>query len=263
MRLLLACLLGIAACGREGSVRLATTTSTENSGLLAAVLPAFTAETGIRVDVLAMGTGKALKTAERGDCDIVLVHAPDLETAFVAAGHGTDRTYLMWNDFLLLGPPDDPARVKGSADAAAALARVAAERRPFCSRGDESGTHQKEKELWRAAAVSPAGDWYRNVGQGMEETLRVAHEMRAYVLADRGTWLSARKGLDLAPLVEGDMRLSNPYHAILVNPSRHEGIRAGEAKKLLDWLRGEEGQRRIGAFRVDGETLFHPAATRD
>jgi len=259
---LLTLLLLLAACGDDAGeerVRLATTTSTENSGLLAAILPAFTEATGVRVDVLAMGSGKALATARNGDCDLVLAHAPELEMAFVAEGHGVRRTPVMGNDFVLLGMAEDPARVHGGRDAPAALKAIAAGGHVFCSRGDASGTHEKERALWAAAGVEPAGAWYRSAGQGMGETLRMAWEMKAYVLADRGTWLKMKEqfpGMEI--LVEGDARLDNPYHLILVNPERHKSVHAEAARRLLEWLVGPEGQRRIGEYRVGGGVLFRP-----
>jgi len=240
-------------------VRLATTTSTENSGLLDAILPAFTRETGIGVDVLAMGSGKALATARNGDCDLVLAHAPALERAFVDEGHGVSRTLVMVNDFVLVGMESDPAQIRGKEDAAAALAAIAAGTHAFCSRGDASGTHEKERELWAAASVLPAGAWYRSTGQGMGETLRVAWEMQAYTLADRGTWLKMKSqfpGMEV--LVEGEARLDNPYHLILVNPARHPYVRAAAARRLLAWMTGREGQRLIAEYRVGGVVLFRP-----
>ncbi|MFQ5844693.1 MAG: substrate-binding domain-containing protein, partial [Planctomycetota bacterium] len=240
-------------------VLLATPTSTENSGLLAEILPAFTAETGIEVDVLSMGTGKALATARRGDCDLVLVHAPAAELEFVRSGHGVERTAVMRNDFVLAGPAADPVGVRGR-DAAAALRRIAAARAPFCSRADESGTHLKEKELWRAAGIEPAGGWYHRLGQGMGSTLHVAWELDAYVLTDRATYLQTRRAGWLEVLVAGDARLQNPYHVILVNPDRHPHVRASRARRLVAWLTGPGGQRRIARFELEGRRLFRPTA---
>ncbi len=261
MRRLACLLIALCACSGEAArLRLATTTSTENSGLLAELMPAFTAATGIEVDVVSMGTGKALATARNGDCDLLLVHAPAAEREFVAAGHGIERTPVMQNDFVLLGPPLDPARVDGMHEAAEALRRIAGAGAPFCSRGDESGTHIKEKELWAAAGMQPSGSWYRSLGQGMGQTLTVADELHAYVLADRGTFLSRRGRLELQVLVQGDPLLRNPYHAIVVNPARHPHTQVANARRLVGWLTGPEGQRRIADFEVSGRRLYHPVA---
>ncbi len=243
-------------------IRLATTTSTENSGLLQALLPAFERATGYRVHVIAVGTGKALRMGRDGDVDVVLVHAPAAEARFVAEGHGLRRHPVMHNDFLLVGPADDPARVRGLTDAAAALRRIAAARAPFVSRGDDSGTHKKERALWQAAGVHPAGRWYREAGQGMGRVLQMASELGAYTLTDRGTWLALRERLALAPLVQGDERLYNPYGIIAVDPARHPGVNHAGAEALIRWLTGREGQRRIAAYRLHGEALFHPDALR-
>ena len=258
--LILALWAGCGGGADPARVRLATTTSTEDSGLLQWLLPPFEEATGIEVQVVAVGTGQALALGERGDADLVLVHARDREDAFVAAGHGTERRDVMWNDFVLLGPPDDPAGVRGTTDAALALRRIADARRPFVSRGDDSGTHIKERALWARTGGAPAGaPHYLDAGQGMGACLVLADEKRAYVLADRGTFLSYRRRLDLAVLVEGDPALRNPYGAIPVDPARHPGVRAAEARRLLEWLTSREGQARIAAFRVDGNALFHPA----
>lgn len=260
--LLFAALLGVlAACAREGEparIRLATTTSTDNSGLLAAILPAFEAEHGVGVDVIAVGTGHALKLGRDGEVDLVLVHARAREDAFVADGHGIDRRDVMWNDFVILGPADDPAQVRGTRDAARALAAIAARGATFISRGDESGTHTKELALWDAAGGRPTWDGYRSAGQGMGPCLTIADEKRAYVLADRGTFLAYRGRIDLVVLVEGSEALRNPYGAILVNPARHGHVNATGARALLEHLTSKAGQAAIGAFRVDGQMLFHP-----
>lgn len=243
-------------------LRLATTTSTENSGLLAYLLGPWKQATGTHVRVIAVGTGQALALGERGDADLVLVHARAREDAFVAAGHGVDRRDIMWNDFLIAGPPSDPAGVKGLRDAAAALRRIAAKQARFVSRGDDSGTHIRERQLWKAAGVDPEGRaWYDKAGQGMGPCLTVADQRRAYILTDRGTFLAVRKGKELEVLVEGDARLRNPYGAILVNPQRHPHVNVTKARLLLDYLTSAEGRKRIAAYRVDGETLFHPYGT--
>ena len=263
MRLALLALALVAACGggpnERPRVRLATTTSTENSGLLGYLLPAFEKEHGIEVQVIAVGTGQALKLGERGDADLVLVHARAAEEAFMAAGHGSERRDVWWNDFVLLGPEEDPAGVKGT-DAAAALRTIAAKRALFVSRGDNSGTHKRELELWKAAGLAvPRGErHYLDAGQGMGKCLVIADEKRAYVLTDRGTYLAFRKKLDLAVLVENDRSLHNPYGAMIVNPARHRINHEG-ASRLLRFFTSPATQKRVAAFRVDGQVLFHPA----
>jgi len=243
------------------SLTLATTTSTDNSGLLKHLLEPWQAETGIRVKVVAVGTGKALELAARGDADLLLVHARAREDAFVEAGFGVDRRDVMWNDFVIAGPPEDPAGVSGMTDAAAALAAIAAKGARFVSRGDDSGTHIRERALWKDAGVDPTGaSWYLEAGQGMGPCLTMAGERRAYVLADRGTFLAVRASKRLAVLVEGDRRLANPYGVILVDPARHPHVHHEAARRLHAFLVSPEGQRRIGAFRRDGEVLFHPSS---
>ncbi|MHC4717318.1 MAG: ABC transporter substrate-binding protein [Planctomycetota bacterium] len=259
-----AALLCVSGCGREEAarpavkIRLATTTSTENSGLLEAVLPAFRRRTGIEVLVMPMGTGKALRTARDGNCDAVLVHAPEAEEQFVREGWGVGRRQVMYNDFIVLGPADDPAGVKGAASAAEAMERIAGAAAPFVSRGDRSGTHRKEQSLWRSAGLTPAGAWYRSVGRGMGETLTIADQMNAYVLTDRGTYVRFRGRLRLAIAFEGDGRLGNPYGVIAVNPARHGHVRHGEAMRFIEFLTSDEGRKLIGGYRLDGEVLFHP-----
>ncbi len=252
-----------ASCGERGRepmrVRLATTTSTENSGLLAALLPPFEKRHGVKVDVIAVGTGKALRLAENGDVDVVLVHAREAEERFVAAGFGVGRRDVMHNDFVIVGPAADPAGIAGSRDAAKAFQAIARARAPFVSRGDESGTHQREKALWRAAGVQPAPPWYREVGHGMGGTLTVASEKQAYTLADRGTWTACRRKVELVLLCEGDPLLANPYGIIAVNPQRHGHVRFAEAMKLIEFVTSPEGRQIIAGFRVDGEQLFFPA----
>lgn len=255
---------GISATGLEETpsrrIRLATTTSTDNSGLLEAILPAFTADTGISVDVVAVGTGKALALGRNGDVDVVLVHAPSREEAFVAEGSGVNRRSVMHNDFVILGPSADPAGIAGMADAAAALSDIALSRSVFISRGDDSGTHTKERHLWKTAGTAPAGSWYREAGQGMGAVMTIASETGGYTLADRGTWLAMRHTLDLAVVVEGDERLFNPYGIIAVNPDRHPHVDYDGAMRLVTWLTSAAGQSLIGDFAVDGEVLFVPDA---
>jgi tungstate transport system substrate-binding protein len=241
-------------------LRLATTTSTEQSGLLGVLLPPFEKRSGIKVDVIAVGSGKALRLAQNGDVDVVLSHAPTLEEAFVAAGHGVNGRNVMYNDFVLVGPRSDPAAVAEAKSAAEALRRIAAARATFISRGDESGTHQKEKALWVAATVNAAGEWYLAAGQGMAPVLLMANERRAYTLSDRATYLAYRQRGDLKILFQGDPALSNPYTVIAVNPARHPHVKYAEAMRLIAWLTSVEGQRHIGSFERDGEVLFHPLA---
>jgi len=255
-------LLGMSAgCGEgRGRLRLATTTSTDNSGLLDHLLPAFERKTAIKVDVVAVGTGKALELARNGDVDAVLVHAPEAEEQFVAAGYGVERTRIMHNDFVILGPRSDPARIRGSRDALSALKAIAADRLTFVSRGDESGTHKKEQALWREARVAPSGPWYLQTGQGMGHTLLVADEKNAYVLSDRGTAIAFRERIDLVVLCEGDPRLVNPYSLIAVNPRRHPHVHYRQAMALIGFLTSRAGQELIASFRTGGQQLFYPDA---
>jgi tungstate transport system substrate-binding protein len=262
----LALVAGCAAApqGTPEQVRMATTTSTENSGLLRHLLPPFEAREGIQVLVLAVGTGQALALGERGEVDILLVHAREQEDAFMAAGHGSQRRDVMWNDFVLLGPPGDPAGIRGESDAVAAMERIAAHRARFVSRGDDSGTHVRELSLWAAAGGVPAGAaFYLVAGQGMGSCLVLADEKSAYILADRGTYLAFAPQLDLQVMVQGDPRLRNPYGAILVAAGPRPAARAEAAHKLLDYLSSPAGQDRIATFRVDGQLLFHPAGSPD
>jgi tungstate transport system substrate-binding protein len=246
------------------SIRLATTTSTYNSGLLDHLLPPFRERERIEVQVIAVGTGQALALGERGDADLLLVHARKREDAFVDAGHGVERRDIMWNDFIVVGPADDPAGVSGLRDAAEAFRRIRAKQARFVSRGDDSGTHIRERAIWeKTGQAAPHGtEHYLEAGQGMGRCLTIAGEKRAYVLTDRGTFLAYRSRLELEVLVEDDPMLRNPYGAILVNPARHPHVKAAAARKLLDYLTSAEGQRKIGAFRVDGHVLFHPATTK-
>jgi len=239
-------------------IRLATTTSTDNSGLLEALLPAFTARTGIEVDVIAVGTGKALALGENGDVDVVLVHAPSREQAFVEAGHGVNRRYVMYNDFVILGPPEDPSGISGMHNSSEAFSRIADSRGVFFSRGDDSGTNIKEKEIWDSAGVKPSGNWYREAGQSMGAVLVMASEVQGYTLADRGTWLAMKRQLNLQVLVEGDPPLFNPYSVIAVNPRRHPEVHYLESMLFIAWITSPEGVRLIGDFRIDGEVLFIP-----
>jgi len=252
--------LFVAACGGSGDpprLRLATTTSTDDSGLLDFLLPPFEEQEGLRVDRIAVGTGKALALAQRGDADLLLVHARAREDAFVSEGWGIDRRDVMWNDFVIAGPTEDPAGIADATDAAEALRRIAAAQAAFISRGDDSGTHTRERDLWAAADVTPSWDGYHEAGQGMGACLNIADELRGYVLTDRGTYIAFGKKVELIVLVEGDPALRNPYGAILVNPERHPHVDAVRARKLLDYLTSPAGQAKIDEFRVDGKVLFH------
>ncbi len=243
------------------SIILATTTSTQDSGLLDVLLPDFTAETGIGVDVIAVGTGQSLKLGEDGNADVVLVHSRAAEDAFMAAGHGVRREDVMYNDYVLVGPADDPAGIAGSASAAEALGKIAAAEAPFVSRGDDSGTHNKELSLWGAAGVEPAGDWYVSAGQGMGAVLTMAQEQLAYTLSDRATYLAVLKeGSDLAILYEGDEAMFNPYGVIAVNPEKGPQIKNDLANQFIDWLISVPTQEKISQFGVEefGQPLFTP-----
>jgi len=246
----------------ERVIRLATTTSTENSGLLGWLLPPFEKARGYSVRVVSVGTGAALKLGANGDADLVLVHARAAEDRFVAAGHGIDRRDVMFNDFVLVGPKGDPAGLRKASGAAAALRTVAERQLRFVSRGDDSGTHHMELDLWKSAGGLPKWPGYLSAGRGMGEVLAMASELQAHALTDRGTWASMRSRLDLAVLSEGDPALANPYGVIAVNPARHPGINAKGARDLMDWLTSPEGQARIGTYRVGGETLFFPGVPK-
>jgi tungstate transport system substrate-binding protein len=239
-----------------------STTSTQNSGLFEYILPRFREASGIEVRVVAVGTGQALKNARNGDGDVVLVHARAAEDAFVAEGWGVERHDVMYNDFVVIGPDSDPAGVRGMTDAAAALKKIAAAGAIFVSRGDESGTHIKEKALWAAAGVdaeAASGTWYRELGVGMGATLNAATGMSAYTLSDRGTWISFNNKGSQVVVVEGDDRLFNPYGVILVNPAKHPRVKAEDGQAFIDWLTGPAGQKAIAEYRVDGQQLFFPS----
>lgn len=252
-----------AAAADKDVVRLATTTSTANSGLLDHLLPEFERQCHCKVHVIPVGTGKALRLGEDGNVDVVLVHARQAEDRFVAAGHGMDRRDVMYNDFVLIGPPDDPARIKGSKDVLVAMKRIARSKSRFISRGDDSGTHKMEQQYWKQLGLHPEGEWYLSVGQGMGEVLTMAGEMQAYTLTDRGTYMHYRNKIGLPVLMAGDARMFNPYGIIAVNPEKYPDINYQGARKLIDWLTSQEGQRLIAGFRVDGEQLFIPDARTD
>jgi len=241
----------------DEALRLATTTSTENSGLLSYLLPAFEERSGISVHVIAVGTGKALRIARAGDVDVVMVHARPAEERFVANGHGVDRREFMYNDFIVVGPKSDPAGVGETDSITVALGRIAASGR-FVSRGDDSGTHKKELDLWDMVGQKPGGDWYVESGLGMGKVLQMASELDAYTMTDRGTWLAYRGHLELALLLQGDPPLFNPYGVIAVNPERHPHVKIAGATAFIDWLASAQGQKMIGDYRVDGQVLFHP-----
>lgn len=240
---------------------LATTTSTQDSGLLDYLLPAFEEEFNADVDVIAVGTGQALKLGEDGNADVLLVHARAREDEFMAAGHGTRREDVMYNDFVIVGPPADPAGVKGMTDAAAAFTAIAEQQAPFISRGDDSGTHTKEKSVWAKAGIEPQGDWYNAAGQGMGAVLTLANEQQAYTLSDRATYLARTlEGTDLVIVVEGDPVLFNPYGVIAVNPEKNASINAELGNAFIDWLISVPVQEKIAQYGVDefGQSLFVP-----
>jgi tungstate transport system substrate-binding protein len=246
-------------------ITVSSTTSTTDSGLFNHLLPAFERATGIRARVVSQGTGQALDTGRRGDADVVFVHARAQEEKFVADGFGVERRPVMYNDFILVGPKADPAGVKGGKDIVAALKGIQAKAAPFVSRGDNSGTHSAELNLWRAAGVDLAqarGPWYREIGQGMGAALNAAGAMGAYVLSDRATWLNFRNRGDLAIAVEGDRRLFNQYGVILVDPARHPHVKREDGQRFIDWLTGPDGQRAIDGYRIDGERLFFANAAQ-
>jgi tungstate transport system substrate-binding protein len=268
IRLLFAVALTVAGCGSgsaaEKSIVLASTTSVEASGLLAHILPQFTTKTGITVNVVAQGTGKAIDTARRGDADLLLVHDPDAEQHFIDEGHGSTRRQIAWNDFVIVGPSADPAHVRGGNDSVTALKAIAAAQAPFVSRGDKSGTNAEELRLWKAGGFTPdtlaAGKWYRDIGGGMGQALNAASAMNAYTLSDRGTWLSFNNKGSLVIAIEGDSRLINRYDVIELNPQKHATAKLADAKVLADWLISPEGQQAIGAYQMHGAMLFNPSA---
>ena len=262
---LTATLVVLGACASSSQVlRLATTTSTADSGLLDAILPPFEEEANAKVEVLAVGTGQAIALAERGDADVILVHDREREDRFVAEGYGTERHDVMYNDFVVLGPETDPAGVLGLSSVVEAFARLAeaggSGRAAFVSRGDESGTHAKELAIWSKAGIVPSGPWYRPTGQGMGQTLTVGNELLAYTLSDRGTYMSRQAGLDLRAVAEGDEMLFNPYGVIAVNPERHAGVKHELAERFIAYLTRSDTQQRIGAFGIEqyGKPLFFP-----
>lgn len=238
-------------------LRLATTTSTENSGLLAELIPPFEQANNCQVDVIAVGTGKAIRLGENGDVDVIMVHARSKEDRFVAEGYGVDRRDVMYNDFVILGPTNDPAGIKGMTDVTAAMAGIAATGATFVSRGDDSGTNSREQQLWRAVGITPDGDWYLEAGRGMGEVIVMTAERRGYTLSDRGTFLAFIAKTDLQIAVEGDARLFNPYGVIMVNPQRHPHVKVVLAQIFIDYLTSKKAKAVINGYRRGGEQLFY------
>ena len=252
------------ALAQDKSIVVASTTSTQDSGLFGHILPLFKAKSGIDVKVVAQGTGQALDTGRRGDADVVFVHAKPQEEKFVADGAGVKRIPVMYNDFVLIGPKSDPAGIKGMTDVTQALQAIKAKGAPFISRGDRSGTHAAELELWKAAGIDigkDKGPWYKEIGQGMGAALNTASAANAYVLADRGTWLSFKNRSDLDILLAGDKRLFNQYGVILVNPAKHSHVKQDLGQAFIDWLTSPEGQKAIADYKIEGQQLFFPNAT--
>jgi tungstate transport system substrate-binding protein len=263
LRLLFGLLLCTSAYAQEKFITVSSTTSTEESGLFKYMLPIFQKKAGFQVRVVAVGTGQALDIGRRGDADVVFVHAKPLEEKFLAEGHGVQRFDVMYNDFVLIGPKSDPAKAAGTRDIVAALQKIKAAQAPFVSRGDKSGTHFAELSLWKVAGVDIAKDkgaWYRDTGQGMGPALNSASGMNAYILADRGTWLSFKNRGELAIAVEGDKRLFNQYGIMLVNPEKHPNVKTEMGQAFVDWVISPEGQKSIADYRIGGEQLFFPNA---
>jgi tungstate transport system substrate-binding protein len=262
---LAAALLAAAPAWAQKFITVASTTSTEQSGLFKHMLPIFEKKSGIQVRVVALGTGQSLDMGKRGDADVVFVHAKQLEEKFVAEGYGVKRFEVMYNDFVLVGPKSDPARVGGTKDIVAALQKIKAAQAPFASRGDKSGTHFAELQLWKAAGIDIAkdkGPWYRDTGSGMGPTLNTAAGMNAYALTDRGTWLSFKNRGDLVISVEGDQRLFNQYGIILVNPAKHAHVKKDMGQAFIDWVVSADGQKAIADYKIGGEQLFFPNAKK-
>jgi tungstate transport system substrate-binding protein len=263
---LAATLLAPAARAEDPSITVASTTSTEQSGLFPYLLPKFKEQTGIEVRVVAVGTGQALDIGRRGDADALLVHDKEGELRFVASGDGIDRRDVMYNDFVIVGPKSDPAGIFGTKDAAAAFRKIADAQAPFASRGDDSGTNREELRLWQAGSIDPrraGGSWYRELGQGMGPTLNTAAAMSAYTLTDRATWAHFKNRQDLVVLVEGDPKLLNQYGSILVNPARFPHVKADLARRWHEWLTSKPGQEAIAGYQIDGQQVFFPDAKKD
>lgn len=251
------------ATAQDNFIIVQSTTSTQNSGLFDHILPKFQEKTGIEVRVVAVGTGQAIKNAANGDGDVLFVHAKAAEEKFVAAGDGVSRRDVMYNDFVIVGPPSDPAGVAGMNDVAAAMTKIGEAEAPFASRGDDSGTHKAELALWDDAGVdvsAASGGWYRETGSGMGATLNTGTGMNAYIMTDRATWISFGNKGDYQIAVEGDKKMFNQYGIILVNPEKHPNVKANEGQQFIDWVLSEEGQAEIAAYKVDGQQLFFPNA---
>ena len=259
--LLSAILFSATVAGQE-RLRLATTTSTENSGLLEVLHPPFETRHNVKVDVIAVGSGKALRLGENGDVDVLMVHAPAAEQAFIEQGFGRERLPVMYNDFVLIGPPGDPADARSAVNVATAMQKIADGSAAFISRGDDSGTHKKELSLWQAAGLAPGGEWYLSVGQGMGAVIKIADDKQAYTLSDRATYLALRDQVGMEIIHAGDEVLFNPYHVILLNEKRHPHIKADLARRYAGFIRSPEGQKIIAGFRIAGEQLFYPGVTR-
>lgn len=255
--------VGASPHAAERSIVVASTTSTQNSGLFEYLLPKFEKKTGIKVNVVAVGTGQAIKLASRGDADVLFVHHKPSELKFVAAGDGVERFDVMYNDFVIIGPKGDPAKISGIKDATAAFKKIATDKAIFVSRGDDSGTNKKELEIWKDVGIDVkkvSGTWYRATGSGMGATLNTASAMGGYTLSDRGTWLNFKNRGDLKILVEGDKRLFNQYGVTLVNPKKHPNVKVKEGQTFIDWLLSPEGQKIIARYKIGGEQLFFPNA---
>ncbi len=245
----------------DDSIVVASTTSTEQSGLFGHILPIFEKETGIGVKVVALGTGQALDVGRRGDADVLLVHDRAAEDKFVAEGYGTDRRDVMYNDFVVVGPEPDPAGLKSAASTIDAFRRIAASGAVFISRGDNSGTHAAERRVWKAAGIEPTGQgWYKEAGSGMGPTLNMAAGVDAYTLSDRGTWANFRNRGKLRIVYAGDPGLFNPYGVILVNPARHPHVKKAQAERFIDWITSDKGRQAIASYKIDGEQLFFPSS---
>jgi tungstate transport system substrate-binding protein len=253
----------LAGLAEDKAIVVASTTSTEQSGLFGHILPVFHKYSGITVKVVALGTGQALDTGRRGDADVVFVHDKAAEEKFVAEGYGVERKEVMYNDFILVGPKDDPAKAMGGKDILEALKKIEAAKAPFVSRGDKSGTHAAELRYWKAAGIDleqAKGPWYKDTGSGMGPALNSAAAMNAYILADRGTWLSFKNRMDLTIVTEGDQRLFNQYGVILVNPAKHPHVKKALGQQFIDWVVSPEGQQTIAGYQIDGQQLFFPNA---
>jgi len=263
--LVLTCVTGLPGYAQEKFITVASTTSTEQSGLFGYLLPIYAKKTGVQVRVVALGTGQALDVGRRGDADVLFVHDKPAEEKFVSEGYGVERKEVMYNDFVLIGPKSDPAKVAGGKEIVAAFSKIQAAQAPFVSRGDNSGTHAAELRLWNDAGIdlaSARGPWYRETGSGMGPALNTASSMNAYIFADRGTWLNFKNRGELAIVVEGDNRLFNQYGVILVNPARHPHVKKELGQAFIEWMLSDEGQKAIADYKIGGEQLFYPNARR-